>query len=61
MMSMSTPSLLLIFHGLRDRLHGSMFVRWRVWVHMFWFGDFKRMRKFLFGDVPQNSFKIWEK
>ncbi len=28
-----------------DRLHGSMFVRWRV----------------LFGDVPQNSFKIWEK
>jgi hypothetical protein len=28
---------------------------------MFWFGDCKRMRKFPFGDVPQNSFKIWEK
>ena len=44
-----------------DWPHGSMFVRWRVWVHMFWFGDCKRMRKFPFGDVPQNSFKIWEK
>ncbi len=28
---------------------------------MFWFGDCKRMRKVPFGDVPQNSFKIWEK
>ncbi len=26
-----------------------------------WFGDCKQMRKFLFGDVPQNSFKIREK
>ena len=51
---------LLIFHGLMG-LHGSMLVRWRVWVHMFWFGDCKQMRKFPFSDVPQNTFKIWEK
>jgi hypothetical protein len=51
---------LLIFHGLMG-LHGLMFVRWRVWVHMFWFCDCKRMRKIPFSDVPQNSFKIWEK
>jgi hypothetical protein len=27
---------------------------------MFLFSDCKQIRKFLFGDVPQNSFKIWE-
>jgi hypothetical protein len=48
-----------------DRPHGSMFdpksIWRRVWVHRFRFGDCKRMSKFPFGDVPQNSYKIWEK
>ncbi len=33
---------------------------WYVWMQMFLFSDCKQICKFLFGDVPQNSFKIWE-
>ena len=29
-------------------------------MQMFLFSDCKQIRKFPFGDVPQNSFKIWE-